>query len=223
MECITSVTYSLLVNGEPHGHITPTRGIRQGDPLSPYLFLLCTEGLHRLIQDAANNGNIKGVSICRNGPKLTHLLFADDSLLFCRANSTECNKVMDLLSLYEEVLGQKINRGKTTLFFSKLVTEANKQIIKGILGVCEIHHYEKYLGLPSLMGIGKKASINYLKKRVWRKLQRWEGKLLSQASREVLIKTIIQAIPSYTMGCFKLLVGLCNEIEVMVRKFWWGQ
>ena len=80
MECITSVSYSLLVNGEPHGHITPTRGIRQGDPLSPYLFLLCSEGLHRLIQAAANNGDIKGVSICHNGPKLTHLLFADDSL-----------------------------------------------------------------------------------------------------------------------------------------------
>ena len=80
MECITSVSYSLLVNGEPHGHITPTRGIRQGDPLSPYLFLLCSEGLHRLIQAVANNGDIKGVSICRNGPKLTHLLFADDSL-----------------------------------------------------------------------------------------------------------------------------------------------
>ena len=80
MECITSVSYSLLMNGEPHGHITPTRGIRQGDPLSPYLFLLCSEGLHRLIQAVANNGDIKGVSICHNGPKLTHLLFADDSL-----------------------------------------------------------------------------------------------------------------------------------------------
>ena len=130
---------------------------------------------------------------------------------------------MDLLSFYEEVSGQKINKGKTALFFSKSITKANKQIIKGILGVCEIHHYEKYLGLPSLTGRGKKASFNYLKERVWRKLQGWEGKLLSQAGREVLIKAVIQAIPSYTMGCFKLPVGLCNEIEVMVRKFWWGQ
>ena len=88
--------------------------------------------------------------MCRQGPKLTHLFFADDSLLFCRANSTECSKVMDLLSIYEDVSGQKINRDKTTLFFSKLVTDANRQIIKGILGVCEIRHYEKYLGLPSL-------------------------------------------------------------------------
>ena len=98
MTCITSVSYSLLINGEPQGHIVPTRGIRQGDPLSPYLFLLCSEGLHRLIQTAANNGEIKGVSICRNGPRLTHLLFADDSLLFCRATRSECQKVLEILS-----------------------------------------------------------------------------------------------------------------------------
>ena len=77
---------------------------------------------------------------------------------------------MDLQSLYEEVSDQKINRGKTAIFFSKLVTEANRQIIKGILGVREIHDYEKYLGLPSLTGKGKKASFNYIKERVWRKL-----------------------------------------------------
>ena len=125
--------------------------------------------------------------------------------------------------MYEEVSGQKLNREKTALFFSKAVIEANRQIIKGILGVREIYHYEKYLGLPSLTGRGKKASFNYIKERVWRKLPGWEGKLLSQAGREVLIKTVIQAIPMYAMGCFKLPVGLCNEIEVMIRKFWWGE
>ena len=113
--------------------------------------------------------------MCKRGPKLTHLLFVDDSLLFCRANSKECSKMLELLSLYEEVSGQKINREKTALFFSKAVIEVNFQIIKGILGVHEIHHYEKYLGLPSLIGRGKKASFNYLKERVWRKLQGWEG------------------------------------------------
>ena len=82
MECITTATNSVLINGEPHGHITPSRGLRQGDPFSPYLFLLCTEGLHRLINLAMERGELKGVSICRNGPKLTHLLFADDSLVF---------------------------------------------------------------------------------------------------------------------------------------------
>ena len=105
MECITTVIYSILVNGEPNGEIKPSRGIRQGDPLSPYLFLLCSEGLDRLIQKATEKGDIQGVSICRNGPKLTHLFFADDSLLFCRANTHECEKVMDILSSYEKVSG----------------------------------------------------------------------------------------------------------------------
>ena len=150
-------------------------------------------------------------------------LNSDDSLLFCRANSEECSKVLELLSVYEEVSGQKLNREKTSLFFSKAVTEANCQIIKGILGVREIHHYEKYLGLPSLTRRRKNPSFNYIKERVWRKLQGWEGKLLSQAGKEVLIKAVIQAIPTYAMSCFKLPLGLCNEIEVMVIKFWWGQ
>ena len=90
MECISSVSYSILINGEPTRVIHPSRGIRQGDPLSPYLFLLCTEGLHSLLHQAETSGQIRGVSICRNGPRLTHLFFADDSLVFCRASMQEC-------------------------------------------------------------------------------------------------------------------------------------
>ena len=98
-----------------------------------------------------------------------------------------------------------------------------KSSIKHILGVQEILQYEKYLGLHSLVGKGKKSSFNYIEERVWRKLQGWEGKLLSQAGREVLIKFVIQAIPTYTMGCFKIPLGLCHDIEAMIKKFWWGQ
>ena len=87
------------------------------------------------------------------------------------------------------------------------------------LGVPKTMQCEKYLGLPSFVGKGKKASFYYTKEWVWRKLQGWEGKLLSQASKEVLIKSIIQAIPTYTMGCFKILIGLCNEIEALIKKF----
>ena len=87
MECVRTVSYFILVNGEPKGLINPTRGIRQGDPLSPFLFLLCSEGLRGLISKAARAKEINGFSICKRGPKLTHLFFADDSLLFCKANS----------------------------------------------------------------------------------------------------------------------------------------
>ncbi|KAK9983964.1 hypothetical protein SO802_033489 [Lithocarpus litseifolius] len=223
MLCVSTVTYSVLVNGEPSELIHPTRGIRQGDPLSPFLFLLCTEGLNGMIKKAEMDGDIHGFSLCRRGPKLTHLLFADDCLLFCRATMDECGRVLDILKDYEEASGQKINKTKTALFFSKATDAAIKNNIKEAWGVPEIMQYEKYLGLPSFVGKGKKASFNYIKERVWRKIQGWEGKLLSQAGREVLIKSVIQAIPTYTMGCFKIPLGLCNEIEAMIKKFWWGQ
>ena len=92
MECITTVTYSILVNGEPKGLIKLSRGLRQGDPLSPYLFLFCAEGLNDLFSGAVVRGEIRGFSIYRNGPKLTHLFFADDCLLFCRSTLEECTK-----------------------------------------------------------------------------------------------------------------------------------
>ena len=222
MVCVSTITYSVLVNGDPSGLIHPTRGIRQGDPLSPFLFLLCTEGLNGMIKKAKMDGDIQGFSLCRRCPKLTHLLFADDCLLFCRATMEECGKVLDILNDYEEASGQKINKTKTTLFFSKATNAALKNNIKEAWGVSEIMQYEKYLGLPSFVGKGKKASFNYIKERVWRKIQGWERKLLSQAGREVLIKSVIQAIPTYTMGRFKIPLGLCNDIEAMIKKFWWG-
>lgn len=109
------------------------------------------------------------VFLCKRGPKLTHLLFADDSLIFCKANPKECNRVMTLLSQYKEALGQKVNRIKTTIFFSKSTSQDLKNVIKGILGVQEVHQYEKYLGLPSLVVRGKRESFNYIKERVWQK------------------------------------------------------
>jgi hypothetical protein len=79
-KCINTVSYSILVNDEPHGYIQPSQGLRQGDPLSPYLFLLCAEGLHSLIQKAKMDGDIQGISLCRRGPKITHFL---QMIVFC--------------------------------------------------------------------------------------------------------------------------------------------
>ena len=135
MECITSASYSILINGEPHRNIKASRGLRQGNPLSPYLFFMCTEGLHGLINKAASNGDIKGVSICRNGPKLTHLLFADDSLIFCRAKEDKCLKLSEILAAYERASGQQLNRAKTTLFFNKFTSSEVQEVIKEALGI----------------------------------------------------------------------------------------
>ena len=91
--------------------------------------------------------------------------------------------------------------------------------IQAALGVPVVKQYEKYLGLPSFIGRKKKDSFDNIKQRVWKKFQGWEGKLLSQAGREILIKAVAQALPTYTMSCFKLPVTLFHNIEALIRRF----
>ena len=168
---IHAVSFSFLVNGESYGLIQPSRGLCQGDPLSPYLCLLCAEGFHSLLQQVANNEELHGVSLCKEGPKITHLFFTDNSLLFCRANEANCQTVMDILKIYKQASGQKIICEKTQLFFSSNIEGNHKNKIKYMLGVEVATQYEKYLGLSSFVGRGKKESFSYIKERVWHKIQ----------------------------------------------------
>uniref|UniRef100_A0A2N9FH09 Reverse transcriptase domain-containing protein n=1 Tax=Fagus sylvatica TaxID=28930 RepID=A0A2N9FH09_FAGSY len=222
MQCISTVSYSILVNGEPHGFLKPSRGLRQGDPLSPYLFLMCAKGFHSLISRASEQGDLQGVALCRRGPRITYLFFADDSLLFTKATTKDCAKLQEILLMYERALGQQVNRDKTTIFFSKATPTGTQETIRDALGVPIIKQYERYLGLPSFVGKNRTACFSQLKERVWSKLMGWKEKLLSQAGREVLIKSVAQAIPTYTMSCFRLPNRLCQDLEAMIRKFWWG-
>ena len=92
-----------------------------------------------------------------------------------------------------------------------------------MFGAQVIRPHESYLGLPSLVGRSKRNTFAQLKQRVSNKLAGWKEKLLSNASKEILIKVVAQAVPSYTMSCFKLPDTLCDELTGMVRQFWWGQ
>lgn len=119
MDCISSVNFSILLNGEPKGSFAPQRGLRQGDPLSSYLFLLITEGLSSLLQDANARGTISGIKCTPASSQVSHLLFADDCLIFCRADEINCVNLKRLLKTYEEASGESINFSKSAMLFSK--------------------------------------------------------------------------------------------------------
>jgi hypothetical protein len=134
MTCVSSVTYSVLLNRRPAGLITPSRGLRKRDLLSPYLFLLCAEGISSLLLKAEREESISGVLVSVKGYCLSHLFFANDSLLFCRANFMEWVRIHQLLKLYESASGQKLNVDKTSIFFSKNTKREFKEHIRFLVG-----------------------------------------------------------------------------------------
>ena len=223
MRCVTIVLYSFRINGKISKSIQPSRGIRQSDPLSPYLFLIVAEGLFALIKKSVEEGILEGISIYRREPKLSHLFFADDSLIFCKATLFDCDYLQQIFQVYEKASGQQLNCAKTSLFFSINTSKEGQEEIKVRFGAQVIKQHEKYLGLPSLVGRNKRASFNDIKVKLSKKLNGWKGKLLSKAGKEVLMKIVAQAIPPYTMSCFKIPDSLCDELTSMIRQFWWGQ
>ena len=152
MSCVTTPSFSILVNGKPHGMIHPSRGLRQGDPLLPYLFLLCAKGFTALLAKAKLEGRIKGVSICRGAPKVTNLLFVDDSLLICQATQTKGEAIAEILQTYAKASGQSINLEKSLVYFSSNTIGSQKQEMLQTLGVMEVDIFESYQRLTTLIG-----------------------------------------------------------------------
>ena len=151
------------------------------------------------------------------------MFFVDDSLLFCKANGTECNKLKEILKTYESFSGQKINTDKSSIFFSPNTSQELKDEILNILGPMNDSRHIKYLGLLFIIGRSKKLVFVEIKEKVCKKLASWKGKLLSLGGKEVLIKAVAQAIPSYTMSCFLLSKRLCEDLKKEIKSFWWGQ
>ncbi|KAH0981517.1 hypothetical protein GBA52_008694 [Prunus armeniaca] len=117
-ECISTVSYSVLINGAAVDNVKPSRGLRQGDPLSPFLFLICAEGLTYLIKAFEERQALHGFRLRGDGISISHLLFVDDSVLFCRADEREAQCVLNILQCYEAASGQSVNYDKSSNFYS---------------------------------------------------------------------------------------------------------
>ena len=127
MKYISSVQYRVLINGQPRGLIVPHRGLCQGDPLSSYLFILCTEALIMNIQKEERGQQLTGMKVARACPSISHLFFADDSLFFCKAQNGECQTILRILKEYEAVSGQLINFEKSSIQFGHKIEESVRQ------------------------------------------------------------------------------------------------
>ncbi|KAL0754380.1 hypothetical protein Bca101_092048 [Brassica carinata] len=222
MFCVSTVRYSTLINDQPFGNIQPERGIRQGDPLSPFLFVICTEGLIHLLEKAVQSGAIEGIRFSPGGPMIHHMLFADDSLLICKASTNQAAELIKILQIYEKATGQKINIEKSAITFGSKVDDGTKGLIQEITGITKEGGTGNYLGLPECFSGSKTEILAYIYDRLKDRLNGWFAKLLSLGGKEVLIKAVAMAMPVYAMSCFKLTKQSCENLTRAMADFWWN-
>uniref|UniRef100_A0A0A9E3E3 Reverse transcriptase domain-containing protein n=1 Tax=Arundo donax TaxID=35708 RepID=A0A0A9E3E3_ARUDO len=223
MKCVRTVRYRIKVNGELTDEIMPQQSLRQGDPLSPYLFLMVAEGFSSLLHHAEASNMIQGIQICQGAPSVSHLLFADNSLILMKASEANAEQLQSILDLYESSSGQKINKEKSAVMFSRNTKANRRDSIKRTLAMTSEMVNEKYLGLPVYVSHSKKKAFQYLKDRIWNRIQGWREKLLSKARKEILIKAVAQAIPTYAMACFDLTKSFRDDASAMICRYWWSQ
>lgn len=219
MECVRGVTYRLLLNGKKTRIFKPHRGLRQGDPLSPYLFIFVAESLSLLIKQAVHAKELKVLKMSKRCPSVSHLFFADDAVFFVEATARNIEKLRSIMELYCSASGQAVNLQKSSVLFSSNTTNTTRKMVEESLEILPDARPGKYLGIPVVWGRSKKATLQSLHNRIASKLKGWKQKLLSHAGREVLIKSVISSIPAYFMSCFKLPKSWCEEINAMVARF----
>ncbi|KAK2642412.1 hypothetical protein Ddye_024175 [Dipteronia dyeriana] len=212
MDYVETITYSFKHNGETIGSITPSRRLRQADPISPYLFLIYTEGLSSLIRGAIAIANILGFKCSRRCSIISHLFFIDDSLLFTRANDRNCLDVLRILETYSRASSHVVNYNKYVMCFSASMPARKWGRLASIMGVNRVECHVKYMGLPCFSCRNKRTIFTDIVDRIWGKA----------GGKEIIIKAVVQSIPTYSMSLFKLPENLIDEIIGFVPVFGGG-
>ncbi|KAL2251925.1 UNVERIFIED_CONTAM: hypothetical protein Sindi_2314800 [Sesamum indicum] len=219
-ECVTTASFSIGLNGNPHGFLAGARGLRQGDPLSPYLFLLVMEVLHlgflQLIeQDMQFTYHWK----CESA-KVFLLGFADDLLLFCRADLDSLRVLKMGLDRFAEWSGLRLNVQKSHVIISRSAQGWTDQILAAI-GFQEGHLPMKYFGIPLLSSRLSIADCQPLLLKIDARIKGWDGISLSYAGRVQIIKSVLSAMSIYWASAFILPKAIIKQIEKRLRNFLW--
>ena len=221
-QCISTVEYNLLFNGQIASVFKPTRGVRQGDPLSPYLYIISANVLSCLICHQESQNLWKGIKLCRSASAISHLLYADDSLLFTEASSVGFSVVSQVLQKYSDLSGQVINFQKSNIIFSPNVPHADKLHLSWTMNIPFAGRLGKYLGTWVDPGRNKSIIYQHVLNAIDSRTASWKAKLLSQASKLALLKSVLAAVNIHVLSCIKLPQYICDQIDSRCINFFWG-
>ncbi|XP_019266683.1 PREDICTED: uncharacterized protein LOC109244105 [Nicotiana attenuata] len=219
---MTNVWYSININGVRHGFFKSSRGIKQGDPLSPSLFVIGAELLSRLMDNLIDSGFIP-YSVDKKGPNISHLCYADDTILFSSADPTSLILMMSKLEVYEKVSGQMVNKGKSGFYTSLKEGDTRITDISRITGFSYCQFPMIYLGCPIYVGRKKVVYFNNMVAKVANRMQGWQGRLLSYGGKAVLIKSVLHALPLHLLAVVHPPKTVLNQIDKIIANFYWGK
>ncbi|XP_057786281.1 uncharacterized protein LOC131003750 [Salvia miltiorrhiza] len=218
---LSSARISIRFNGALYGYFECSRGVRQGDPLSPILFALAEDVLSRIFLDAGNRGLIAGMRFSRSLSFPSHLLYADDVLLFCQATKRNCIMIDSIIQLYSTVSGQYCNKNKSTLYFGKGVSPGRRSRLQRILDFNIGSMPFTYLGVPIFSGRASSAKLRPIFDRILAHFPRWQGSQLSMAGRLCLVSSVINSAAVHSMLVYKWPVKLLHDLDRACRSFIW--
>lgn len=215
--------FSVLINGSPCGFFQASRGIKQGDPLSPYLFILVSEALSRGLNYFCNEGLIDYMGLPSGIRRISHLSFADDVILFTSGRKRSLENLNFFFMQYEVASGQKINRQKSAFYIS---SQASPHRITTIYDTLTIPHGTfpfTYLGCGIYKGRRSPAPFQHLLSSIDQKLSSWKNRLLSPGGRIILIRHVLSAIPLHTIGTLEPPKSIIHAIHRRFQDFLWGE
>jgi hypothetical protein len=216
-ECITTPTFSVLVEGSPYGFINSSRGIRQGDPLSPYLFAIAMEYLTINLEMEFLKGNLS--PIYQIEPVVTHLIYADDILILTKATVQNATCIKHVFQNLNNITGLELNPKKTTLFLSK--GAINKNQIANTLNVSIGNLPIIYLGIPLSNNKLRARDFGELIDQINKKFNHWHSKMLNISGRTELIKTVIHPILQFWLQFTQFPVAIIQRINTLCANFLW--